>query len=100
MSDLGIEFSKNLNEENTILDFSEDELAGLPDDFVKSLKRNAEGKCEVSLKYPHYFPCMKKARNPETRKRLEIAFNRRCIEDNTAILEELVELRQKVSALS
>ncbi|KAK3755599.1 hypothetical protein QZH41_017596 [Actinostola sp. cb2023] len=98
-SDVSIKFNSNLNEENTKLTFDLSDLAGLPDDFIKSLEKDNEGKYVMTLKYPHYVPCMRKASNPETRRRLEYAFNRRCIEENTKILEELVELRQRCKSL-
>jgi len=95
-SNLSIEFEKNCTEENTILEFTKEELCGVPQDFLDGLKKTEDGsKYNVSLKYPDYFPAMKNARNPNTRKALETAFHSRCIKENTPILEELVELRHK-----
>ncbi|CAH1776053.1 unnamed protein product [Owenia fusiformis] len=99
MSELSIDFSKNCNEENTILEFAEEDLAGVSEDFIKSLEKADSGKLKISLKYPHYFPVMKKCRVQSTRATLEKAFNQRCMKENTPILEELVELRQKKADL-
>lgn len=51
------------------------------------------------MKYPHFFPVSRKCKVAETREKLEIAYQSRCLEENTKILEELVQLRQEQADL-
>jgi len=99
ISELGTDFNKNLNEDTTFLYFKESELSGVPEDLVKSFERDDEGRCKVTMKYPHFFPVTRKCNNPKTRLEMEKTYQSRCKEENTAIIEEIVGLRQQQAEL-
>lgn len=94
MSHLKIEFQRNLGEENTTMELSREELEGLPESFLEKLPRSQD-KFILSLKYPEVFPVLKLCKVSETCRQLEFLFNSRCKEENTAIIERLVSLRDE-----
>lgn len=99
INDLGVRYTKHSNEENTVLEFSDDELAGTPEDFIKSLETLESGKRKVTLKHPHVMPIMKMATNPETRRKVNFACETRCLTENIPLLEKAIALRHKKALL-
>jgi len=98
ISELGIQYSKNLGEVDTSFVFSAAQLTGCPDSYLEDRKQEC-GSYKVTLKYPCYIPLMQRCTVSETRRKMEAAFNSRCLKENTAILEELVQLRHKKAKL-
>ncbi|KAJ3135204.1 hypothetical protein HK100_002975 [Physocladia obscura] len=100
LSELGIQFQKNLGEENTKLEFTAKELDGMPPDFLEKLDKTADGeRFIVGLKYTEAPVVLKLCHVEATRKVVERAFNSRCKEENASILQKLVDLRQEQAAL-
>jgi metallopeptidase MepB len=75
LSQIGIEFQKNLNEESGGIWFTKAQLKGVPDDVVDGLEKGTgdnEGKVRLSFKYPDLFPTLKFALDSETRQKVFI----------------------------
>ena len=94
-----LQFSSNMSEDTSFELFDREELAGCSEDLLDSLEKSEDGKLKGTTKYPHFFPVTRKCRVPATRHRMNVAFNSRCMKENTPILEELVELRQRQAEL-
>ncbi|KAF1843575.1 thimet oligopeptidase [Cucurbitaria berberidis CBS 394.84] len=101
LSQISIAFQKNLNEENGGLWFTPEELDGVPDDTISTLKKGQgdnEGKLWLTFKYPDLFPTLKYATNAETRKKVFIENENKC-NDNVALFREAILLRDEAARI-
>ena len=101
LSQLQIEFSKNLNEENGGIWFTPAELDGLPEDFITNLeqgKGNNTGKVRVTYKYPDLFPVLKYGKVPKVRELLFVG-NENRLPDNVPLFREAMILRDEAARL-
>lgn len=102
LSDLCIDFSKNINEDKTSVDFTLSQLEGLPKDFIDGLKQTADSNnnkyYSVTMQYPDLFPMLNSAKLESTRKAMDIANSTRC-KSNVQLLEEAVKVREKCAHL-
>jgi len=76
LSQIQIEFQKNLNEETGGMWFTKEELNGVPADVIGNLEKGTgenEGKVRLTFKYPDLKPTLKFAEDAETRRRLFVA---------------------------
>ena len=90
-----VKFSANLNNDTTTLEFSADELAGVPHEVLATFARTTNGRYRVTTKYPDYIPVMQNAKSAATRKQLYAAFVNRQAVPNTTLLEEAIRVRQQ-----
>ena len=99
LTELSTEFERNLDENQDAIEVSQEELAGLPADYVERLKRTDRGRYIVTTKYPDYTPFMENAKSGEARLRLYRAFRNREAAHNLPILTEAIGLRDEAARL-
>ncbi|CAK7895048.1 saccharolysin [[Candida] anglica] len=99
LADLGLEFSKNSNEEEGFELFTKEELEGVPESVVSQFEKDEEsGKYKMTFKYPDIFPVLKYAKHQETRKRAFIGDANK-LKQNAPLLENLISTRFEVAKL-
>eukprot|EP00249_Psilotum_nudum_P019078 c27090_g1_i1 orf=493-2634(-) len=99
LGELCIVYQNNLQEDRTCLYFSEEELAGMPSDYIECLEKRKDGKLKVIVLPRDYELIMCHCKVRPTRSAMVVAFNQRCMRENVPILEKVLELRQQLSCL-
>ncbi len=98
LNELGIEFSQNIAEDESVLLLEPEECSGVPQDFLDSLPQQA-GLYVVELKGASTAPFFTRCDVESTRKKLSIAYSRRGGIKNVEVLEKLIALRAEKAHL-
>lgn len=93
------QFSTNLNQDQSVVEFTQSELEGVSPSYVSSLKKTESGNYIVPTKEPDYVKVMENAVQGETRRKMLYAFENRATATNTQLLEEAIQLRQQIAQL-
>lgn len=94
------EFSKNIvNDSRTIQVDRVEDLAGLPEDFVKAHPAGADGKITLSIETPDYFPVIRYAANGEVRRRMMHETLNRGYPANMSTLDSLIQKRYRLARI-
>ena len=99
LSDMGVQYDKNLNEENTSFEFNKIELDGMPESWFneEKLVDKENQTYKVTLKYPDYVPAMEYIKNDRVREKIYAAYCSRCAKENVPLFEKTVKLRHQVA---
>ena len=87
----GLQFDKNIAESRDSVEFSEDDLRGVPANTKAPWKR-ANGKYIVVVNGPNYTEVMSNADNSETRHTMYLHYNNRAYPKNVQVLDSLILL--------
>ncbi|MBC8119858.1 MAG: hypothetical protein H7X75_09825 [Burkholderiaceae bacterium] len=96
---LGLQYSKNANEDPTTVVLTPAEAAGMPDTWMAARKRDANGNLVLSLDYPTVVPFMQNATSEAARRKVWMANNRKGGEQNLVLLESALKLRYELAQL-
>ncbi|KAG8819006.1 hypothetical protein FRC17_010634 [Serendipita sp. 399] len=92
------DFSNNCNQEKGFIDFSEEELKGVPETAMAGYKKLDDGKLRVTFKTPDSIPLMQYAQNVETRKTMYAGMEDR-LKINVPVFDKILELRRQCAAI-
>jgi Zn-dependent oligopeptidase len=93
------DFDKNISEAKHELVFTAGELAGVREEFLKTIRRE-DGKYVVLANVtPHRMAVMENAKSEETRKAVDVAYHSLAQKENAPLLDKMVALRDEITGL-
>ncbi|KAL3328044.1 hypothetical protein AABB24_035615 [Solanum stoloniferum] len=98
IDELSMQYIRNLDDDCSFLLFTDMELEGLPQEFLKSLERSEDGKRKIIMRSHQISPVLELCKVGSTRRAVAISYGHRC-ETNVTILEQLIQLRHKLARL-
>ncbi len=96
---MGLQFSKNVNEDPTTVVLTPAEAAGMPEAWLAARKRDANGNLVLGLDYPTVVPFMQNATSEAARRKVWVAKNREGGEQNLLLLDRALKLRHELALL-
>lgn len=93
------EFDTNITNASVTIEFTRDQLAGVPEQYLNSFARNGEMYVLRPTVITDFLAVMNNASSEETRKAMKVARYSVAMEENSPILNEMVRLRQEIAGL-
>jgi len=100
ITDEALKFGRNVQENpNFVVVKNEDELKGLPADFVEAHKPEKDGTIKLSTDETDHTPVMTYATSDDLRKQMYLAYLTRAYPDNKEVLLDVLKSRYEVAKL-
>ena len=95
LSDLGLEFSKNISDFQDTLYVTEKEMKGLPESYQKEHLLD-DGRYAIDMPYPSYVPFMEFSESDEAREQLQFKYKNRAKNSNLSVLDNIISKRREL----
>jgi len=92
-------FDRNIRDDPTKVTFKPEDLAGMPESYLKAHAPDASGNIVLGLDYPSYLPFLQNAKSGEARQRYYMAKMNQGGAKNLDLLLEIFELRKELAGL-
>jgi len=101
LNNMGLEFATNITDAKATVEFSAEELAGLPEDFLNNKELKTEqGTYKVKANVTwQYMAVMQDATSEETRKKLVTVRSNRAKEKNIPLFVKMLKTRAQIAEL-
>jgi len=98
LMEVQLEFNNNLNEFSDHIEVTQQQLAGMPEEYIAQLSPGvSEDAYFITLDYPQLYPFLEMGFDRASRERLFRKHWSRCREENRLLMEEALRLRQRIA---